>query len=248
VKTFLNEVIGWTPVIDAILQAHGASAALVFGRAWRYCQMPGGVCTASLERLADDLGYNERTIRRALQVLVENGFLEDMTPDLTNRPHVYRDTGRASLVGRVEAIVSSLPPETGANLPGQNVQVDKMSEQENEFTRTKCPGTRTKCPGHADKMSTEESIKKPIKTDEVNAAFHGWQVICEQLKLDLSGPVYRKFVEPLTPLRLDGQTLIFHAPSDYIAQMAAARLASTILRLASIYGVDKVEFTAEAGR
>jgi len=96
-KTVLAQVDGWTPVIDAVVLDVGATAALVFGKAWRYCQMSDNVCKASQDRLADELGLSRATINAHLSKLVEAGYLEDMTPELAGLPHQYRDTGKASL-------------------------------------------------------------------------------------------------------------------------------------------------------
>lgn len=96
-KTILAQVDGWTPVIDAVVQDVGATTALIFGKAWRYCQMSDNVCKASQDRLADELGLSRATINTHLSKLVEAGYLEDTTPDLVGLPHQYRDTGKANL-------------------------------------------------------------------------------------------------------------------------------------------------------
>lgn len=96
-KTVLSEVDGFTPLIDALTQAHGVVTAAVFGRMWRYCQGERGVCQATLERIGDDLGLDKATVQRHAAKLCELGYLEDMTPGLRNKPHTYRDTGKASM-------------------------------------------------------------------------------------------------------------------------------------------------------
>lgn len=105
-KTILAQVDGWTPVIDSVVQDVGATTALVFGKAWRYCQMSDGVCKASQERIADELGMSRATINTHLSKLVEMGYLEDLTPDLQGLPHQYRDTGKAGLSISLTANVS----------------------------------------------------------------------------------------------------------------------------------------------
>lgn len=96
-KTILADVDGFTPIIDELAREYGLVRAAVFGRMWRYCQMSDGVCRASLETISTDLGVDRATIMRHAQGLVEDGYLEDTTPDLRNRPHIYRDTGKAGL-------------------------------------------------------------------------------------------------------------------------------------------------------
>ena len=94
-RAFLAETKGFTPVIDALAQEVGFMTAAVYGVAWRFCQMDDGVCRASWERMAEMLGVCRQTIGQHLAKLAECGYLEDTTPGLRNRPHIYRDTGRA---------------------------------------------------------------------------------------------------------------------------------------------------------
>lgn len=96
-KTILAQVDGFTPVIDGIVAELGLISAAVFGKAWRYCQMSDGVCKASQERIADELGISRATVNDRLAELTRTGYLEDMTPDLVGLPHQYRDTGKANL-------------------------------------------------------------------------------------------------------------------------------------------------------
>jgi hypothetical protein len=96
-KTILTQVEGFTPVIDNVVESVGLSSAIVFGRIWRYCQMIDGVCKASQETIADDLGLSRATINKHIEVLVMNGYLQDITPNLVGHPHKYKDTGKAGL-------------------------------------------------------------------------------------------------------------------------------------------------------
>jgi len=96
-RTILAEVEGWTPIIDSMASLHGLIHAAIFGRVWRFCQMEDGVCRASTHTIAEFLGLDRATICRHLEVLVEEGYLKDLTPELRNRPHIYADTGKASL-------------------------------------------------------------------------------------------------------------------------------------------------------
>ena len=52
-KTILAHVNGWTPMLDSLVQEFGLVTAAVFGRIWRYCQMPAGICSASMETIGD---------------------------------------------------------------------------------------------------------------------------------------------------------------------------------------------------
>lgn len=99
------EIYGYTPIFDVVATRLGTMTALVFGVVWRHCQMRLGVCTAGVPRLADLTGIAEKTVRRHLAVLVENGYLEDMTPGIRNKAHIYKDTGKIRFRVSVEAIV-----------------------------------------------------------------------------------------------------------------------------------------------
>ncbi len=105
-KTILAKVSGFTPVIDAILDQHGAITALVFGKVWRYCQMSDGVCTASQKRIADELGIARKTVNESIDALVTNGYLRDLTPGLLGSTHKYQDTGKASFKSSITAGVT----------------------------------------------------------------------------------------------------------------------------------------------
>jgi len=107
-KTILTQVNGWTPILDSILAAHGPTVALVFGRVWRYCQMRDGLCSASIQTIADDLHFNRNTVRKAIHVLIENRYLEDLDPEEKGFVHRYQDTGRAALVGRFDAVLNEI--------------------------------------------------------------------------------------------------------------------------------------------
>jgi len=102
-KTMLAHVNGWTPVIDNLVKEFGAITALVFGVVWRHCQMRNGVCTASQEHMAELVGLSRQSINSHLSKLVDGGYLRDLTPDYRNRPHVYKDTGKASITINIDA-------------------------------------------------------------------------------------------------------------------------------------------------
>jgi DNA-binding Lrp family transcriptional regulator len=96
-KTVLANVEGFTPVIDDIVKDVGLMSAVVFGRMWRFCQMKDGVCNASLEKIAEEIGVDRATVMRHAKDLCAAGYLKDLTPDLRNHPHTYADTGKVML-------------------------------------------------------------------------------------------------------------------------------------------------------
>jgi DnaD/phage-associated family protein len=96
-KTVLANVSGFTPLIDSVVTECGLMTAAVFGKMWRYCQMEDGVCKASQERLAAELGITRPTVNAHICKLIEAGYIVDKTPTLAGAPHVYADTGKAGL-------------------------------------------------------------------------------------------------------------------------------------------------------
>lgn len=105
-KTILADVSGFTPIIDSMAREHGLIYAAVFGRMWRFCQMEDGVCKASLDTIAAGLHVDKATISRYAERLVADGYLRDLTPSLRNSPHVYADTGKASIRVGIGATVA----------------------------------------------------------------------------------------------------------------------------------------------
>lgn len=110
-KTILAEVDGFTPIMDAMIPDVGLICAAVFGKAWRFCQMADGVCKASQDRIASELGLSRITVNGYFKKLCESGYLMDTTPGLLGLPHIYKDTGKAGLLisftGGVKNIDSS---------------------------------------------------------------------------------------------------------------------------------------------
>lgn len=97
--TNLDQVGGYTPVIDELVGRYGIMAAAVFGRVWRYCQMGKGICDASQDRIAADLYTTRKTVNPLLTLLVKEGYLKDLDEGIKNRPHRYADTGKANVKG-----------------------------------------------------------------------------------------------------------------------------------------------------
>lgn len=90
--SFLDSAGGFTPVPDKLVREYGFEVAYVWGKVWRYCQMANGACTASHETIAKRAGMSRRTLIEKLNVLIRDGYIEDLTPDLKNKPHTYCTT------------------------------------------------------------------------------------------------------------------------------------------------------------
>lgn len=93
-----NAEIGcFTMAPDVIVKELGLVTACVYGKIWRYEQMSNEVCRAAVETLANDLGVSYNTILSHIKKLIDTGYLKDLTPELRNRPHVYKTTGRLKI-------------------------------------------------------------------------------------------------------------------------------------------------------
>lgn len=108
-KTVLAQINGWTPLLDRLVERHGLITAAVFGKVWRYCQGDYGVCTASQDRIAKELGISRKAVNEHCKILVENGYLEVQNNGRTN---TYRDTGKAGLLLQITAIEPPTEPVT----------------------------------------------------------------------------------------------------------------------------------------
>ncbi len=169
---FATQTRGWTPLIDAVVADLGLFPAVVFGVVWRYCQMSDGVCHASLERIAARVGVDRRTVLRHIKALCQAGYLRDMTPNERARPHTYATTGKADLVGIVEAG----PGQTDDTpAPGGMTQSHSGSDTESlpGVTQSHSRGDRESHPGvtesHPKRLSKRES-KKPEETSNTHGA------------------------------------------------------------------------------
>ena len=96
-KNGVASVSGFTPCPDVLIDEFGHTTALVWGKIWRFSQMSGGVCRASILRLADELGLTDDTIAKHVRLLEGAKYIKDTTPTLRNKPHIYKDTHKLSL-------------------------------------------------------------------------------------------------------------------------------------------------------
>jgi len=161
-KSFLTEVKGFTPLIDVLVQELGLVPAGVYGIVWRYCQMKDGVCQASLEHIGKRVGISGKTAKRHIVVLCEAGYLEDMTPDLRHKPHIYRDTGKAQIIGLVEARTESPTSEKVGQKVGQKVRLARTEsptryDRESDLGRTESPIKRVS--KRVSKETEEETLQ-----------------------------------------------------------------------------------------
>ena len=138
-RRIVTEVSGFTPIFDAIVQDyHDETIAAVFGAIWRYCQMQDGVCRASLGTIADVIGVDKATVMRHAQILCEDGYLKDLTPDLRNRPHIYAETGRIQMRSKFETVAqrNTTVAERNATVAQSKLSKDLKKDIKKERTTT----------------------------------------------------------------------------------------------------------------
>ena len=140
-RTILSEVDGFTPIIDEVVKATSLMSAVVFGRIWRFCQMPGGVCNASLETISEDIGIDKASVMRHAKILVDKGYLEDLSPDLRNRPHTYKDTGKAALHMGVYGVAhgNASVAECNASVAENQLKIVLKKDSKKEHTHAEKP-------------------------------------------------------------------------------------------------------------
>ena len=115
----------FTPCPDVLINKYSHTAAIIWGKIWRYCQMADGVCNASILRLARELGLTDETVAKHIKSLEEGGYIKDMTPTLRHAPHTYIDTGKLSI--RVNIFMEETPEE-GTELIGKRYGKNRLKE------------------------------------------------------------------------------------------------------------------------
>lgn len=132
-----GSVSKFTPCPDVLIEKYSHTAAIIWGKIWRYCQMADGVCNASILRLARELGLTDKTILKHITALEEGGYVKDLTPTLRHAPHTYIDTGKLAL--RVNIFMEETPEVQKNSVPryGKNTvkeSTTKGREENNIFT------------------------------------------------------------------------------------------------------------------
>ena len=128
---------GFTPIFDAVVADVGLVGAGVFGRIWRYCQMEDGICRASHDTIAAEVGLSRRTVLRWCRELCEAGYLEDLTPHRRNWPHVYRDTGKVAVVAHITTTVTESHTTEPDGVTESHSRCDRESLEETSLRDVK---------------------------------------------------------------------------------------------------------------
>ena len=238
-KTILANVDGWTPCIDSITQTIGAIASIVFGRMWRYCQLSNRVCSASIDKVADELGLSYNTVHTHVIKLVEAGYLEDLDPGVRNRPHRYADTGKASLSISVTAGPQNLgtnPPENGRgpqNLMTRSSEIDDLGPQNLGMKRVfkkEIKKEEDKEPSvESDELPEETSIFRQIPGSSQTPA-QAWKYILEMLRQEVPRSQYVQYIQSTQVIdyQPESDCFVIDAGSEPARSWLESRLTATL--------------------
>lgn len=213
-KTVLTEVRGWSPLIDHMVVNYGVTAAAVFGRMWRYCQMKDGVCRASVDTIASDLGLARSTTALAIKKLCSEGFLRDLTPDRRHLPHIYQDTGKAQISSHMDATIRTLeglrnseayekPGKKGLRNSEAALRFSEGEASENQRVRPPKIGGK-------DSILREEEETK----EDNRAANKTWDLLVNAMKPDVNKALYDQHIAPAVPLAMVDDILVIQVTSD----------------------------------
>ena len=249
-KTILAHVDGWTPLIDSVTLELGVVCSAVFGRVWRYCQAKDGVCYASINTIADELKLGYNTVLAHLQELVNSGYLEDTTPEIRNRPHTYRDTGKAAM----EITITAGAPkrdDTGGlqNLDTSSNRSPKIGEHSPEF------GDRSPKIGDPgiQNLEMKRVFKKELKKEDEETIFtqnsnplpspsipilgksysleEGWQIFCDAfVDQGMAAPMVQAWTNGTRPVSYSDGVLMVNCKDCYSADFLNSRLSKTAQR------------------
>lgn len=174
-KQIIQEVSGFTPLFDAVVQQYkDETRAAVHGAMWRFCQMEDGVCRASLSTIAEMLGISPATVMRHAEALCRDGYFTDLTPDLKNRPHVYADAGRVVMKSKLNAHVSQR--NTGISQRNAGISESQLSKVLNKDSNKK-PEITLEQLDFLKKAGLEWLLLKPdVSIDEIEEAIKSYSI------------------------------------------------------------------------
>ena len=213
-KTILTQVDGFTPLPDLLVTKYGVVIASVWGLAWRYCQMNDGVCRATIENIGKRVGLSRQSTQKHMDVLTTDGFFEDTTPDLRNRPHIYKDTGKVAMYNRfgvkeVDTGVKKI--DSGCK---EGLHEDSIKDTNKDIT----PEQRKK---EALQRKADQQAKRKDPVDWVIGNLEKERELSEMfsriekvLGLDVSGSRFDDLVKFVMKKDAEGQTI-----EDYAAWM-----------------------------
>ena len=202
-RSILQQVNGFTPVIDIVAQDVGFVTAAVYGVHWRFSQMQDGVSRASMETIASRLDISTKTARRHTQKLCEHGYLQDLTPNRRNAPHVYQDTGQVVIESLMQA---RLVRESNQNAP-------RLDRESNLVGQKVQPGW-SESPTWLDRESNEDSIKIQEEEERMKKILSSlWQAITSSLQGIMDAATYEAHFARATPVAIHKSNLIVALPN-----------------------------------
>lgn len=240
-STFLTQVNGFTPLIDAVVADAGLNEALVYGMVWRYCRMSDGICRASTTTIANRLGLSSRTVMRCLARLVKLGYLEDKTPGLKNRPHIYADTGLVRIRGLMDVNDSAVTDSHSAMTESQSEtpplgQRVKVAMTESHMSRDSKREEEEETDSR-DGGSLPKPIQPPLATIE-------WEMVKNDLRLQMTAAVFDTWIKPTTATRA-GDTLVIQTHNRFAYEWLTMRLRPTIANAVKDCCGNKTNITFE---
>jgi len=207
----LSEINTFTPLFDHLVEQHGIIPASVYGIVFRYSKMKDGVCRASLSTLADRLHLSTRTILRALKLLVNSGYLADLTPRLRNSPHEYTVTNllqrqKYSPVGMTESHTSA----SSAVTPCPSAVTSRHSPSD-------LKSHRAMTQSHLNKTSLRDNLtdKEENPQNSELTAQSLWDQILKELRPQLPRSEFNTWLKPCTPLSWDGSSLTLSVANKF---------------------------------
>jgi len=223
--TFLTQVNGFTPLIDAIVADAGLNEATVYGMVWRYCRMSDGICRASTTTIANRLGMSSRTVMRCLARLVSLGYLADKTPGLKNRPHIYADTGLVRIRGLMDVHDSAVTESHSA-------MTESQSETPPLGQRVKVAMTES----HMSRDSKREEDKRDESRDAGSQTSSQppldkieWEMVKNDLRLQMTAATFDTWLKQTTATRA-GNTILIKCQNRFAYEWLSMRLRPTIAR------------------
>lgn len=235
-KTVFADIEGFTPLIDTLTTQYGPIRAAVFGRMWRFCQMKDGICRASLEKISDGLGIDRSTVARHIEALCDDGYLEDTTPELRNRPHIYADTGKAGIKVRIDATVAQNNSDikTVAQRNSSVAESDTTVAQSNttvaESRMKKVIKTEEETEEESDDLS--ESEPEPVDPSVTPDRQQIFDMAMSELRTQINAYHWRDYFEPLRLQSVNGTWDIL-TPKENLAWLRNKYVDGSLIRVMS---------------
>jgi hypothetical protein len=111
------KIKGFTPIFDSLAQKYDPYTALVYGKIWRICDWSDtGICNMANDKIADQIGLSEKTIRRKKEKLAEDKLIR-----------VVGKSGVTDTVVVCHEVVMKMELDYTADLQGKGVDLQSKS-------------------------------------------------------------------------------------------------------------------------